>query len=113
MSKMRIYISGPISGLPYEIVRSRFERDKRDLAAADFEPVSPLDNGLPPDAPWEEHMKRDLAILATCDGIYLQAGWEKSRGCQIEVNTALISPHIKYIIKETPNTTPKCETKVT
>lgn len=52
MSKMKIYISGPISALPYEIVRSRFERDKRDLAAADFEPVSPLDNGLPPDAPW-------------------------------------------------------------
>lgn len=61
---MKIYISGPISGLPYEAVRARFERDKRDLAAADFEPVSPLENGLPPDAPWEEHMKRDLAILA-------------------------------------------------
>lgn len=48
---MKIYISGPISGLPYDKVEARFERDKRDLAAADFEPVSPLDNGLPPDAP--------------------------------------------------------------
>lgn len=117
MSKMRIYISGPISGLPYDQVRARFERDKRDLAAADFEPVSPLDNGLPPDAPWEEHMKRDLAILATCDGIHLQTGWEKSKGCQIEVDTALTLPQIRIIIKETIKT-PKtnktrCKTKVT
>ena len=115
MSKMRIYISGPISGLPYEAVRSRFERDKRGLAAADFEPVSPLENGLPPEAPWEDHMKRDLEILSHCDGIYLQSGWEKSKGCQIELNFALASPKIRIIIKEKPTQTPpaKCETKVT
>lgn len=115
MSKMRIYISGPISGLPYEAVRRRFERDKRDLAAA-FEPVSPLENGLPPEAPWEEHMKRDLEILATCDGIYLQTGWENSKGCRIELNTALTLPQIRIIIKETIKTpqinTPRCDTKV-
>lgn len=117
MKKLKIYISGPITGLPYEEVKRRFERDKRDLAAADFEPVSPIDNGLPPDTPWEEHMKRDLAILATCDGIYLQSGWEKSKGCRIEVNAALTLPHVRIIIKETIKT-PKtnktrCETKVT
>lgn len=89
MSKMRIYISGPISGLPYDQVRARFERDKRDLAAADFEPVSPLDNGLPPDAPWEEHMKRDLELLAECDAIYLMNGWERSKGCRMEFNAAI------------------------
>lgn len=62
-------------------------------------------------------MKRDLAILATCDGIYLQTGWEKSKGCQIEVDTTLTLPQIRIIIKETIKT-PKtnktrCKTKVT
>lgn len=115
MQKLKIYISGPISGLPYEEVKRRFERDKRDLAAADFEPVSPLGNGLPSEAPWEDHMKRDLEILSRCDGIYLQSGWEKSKGCQIELNFALASPKIRIIIKEKPTQTPpaKCETKVT
>lgn len=116
MPKLKIYISGPITGLPYDEVERHFERAKRDLAKADFEPVSPLENGLPPEASWEAHMQRDLEILSTCDGIYLLRGWEKSKGAQIEVNFALSCPKIKYFIKEDTNTAKnveKCTQKVT
>ena len=116
MKKLKIYISGPISGLPYEEVERHFERAKRDLAKADFEPISPLENGLLPEASWEAHMQRDLEILSTCDGIYLLRGWEKSKGAKIEVSFALSWPKIKYFIKEDTNTAKtakKCTQKVT
>lgn len=67
----------------------RFEAAKERLLKAGCEVVSPLENGLPPDSSWERHMQRDLELLADCDVIYLLDGWERSKGCQIEFNTAI------------------------
>ena len=88
--KRRMYLSGPITGINYNEVERAFntaERNVRDLG--DFDPVSPLKNGLPKDTDWASHMLIDLAILRNCDGIILLDGWEDSPGCRIEAEFAL------------------------
>lgn len=86
---MKIYISGPITGLPIDGCRARFEAAEEMLRGQGFTPVNPMKNGLPVDAPYEEHMKRDLEMLAECDAIYLMNGWERSKGCRMEFNAAI------------------------
>ena len=89
MSKQKVYISGAITGHHMEDVEARFERAKKMLEKVNCEPVSPLENGLPPNATWEAHMARDLEMLSECDAIFMLEGWEQSRGCQIEIRTAI------------------------
>lgn len=80
----KIYISGPISGLPLETVYNNFTNAEVQLLEQGYEPVNPLNNGLPTNATWEEHMRADLRLLLDCDAIYMLEGWEKSRGARIE-----------------------------
>lgn len=90
MSNMqKIYISGPITGVDPEVCRAHFERAENELRAQGYTPINPLKNGLPHTAPWEEHMRRDLALMDGCEAVYMLEGWEHSRGCKIEFNMAI------------------------
>lgn len=89
MTRVKVYISGPITGIDPELCHTRFAAAKKELHQRGMEPVSPLENGLPDDAPYDEHMKRDLEMLADCGIIYMLNGWERSKGCRIEFNTAI------------------------
>lgn len=86
---MKIYISGPISGLPLETVYNNFTNVEAQLLEQGYEVVNPLNNGLPTNATWEEHMRADLRLLLDCDAIYMLEGWEKSRGARIEYALAV------------------------
>lgn len=85
---MKIYISGKISGLPTEECEAKFRQAEAQLRAFGHEPVSPYSNGLADDAPWEEHMARDIYMLLQCEGIYLLHDWNDSTGSRIEAYTA-------------------------
>lgn len=89
--KEKIYISGPISGLPIDNVRHRFDLWRQKLRRAGYEVVIPTENGLPSTASWEEHMTRDIELLQSCDAIFMLEGWQQSRGCRIEFNIAVES----------------------
>lgn len=102
MSKQKVYISGAITGHHMEDVEARFERAKKMLEKVNCDPVSPLENGLPPDASWEAHMSRDMEMLGECDAIFMLDGWEHSRGCQIEFRTA-IEKRISIIFEQKRN----------
>lgn len=80
----KCYISLPISGYDLAERRRLAEKVKDYLITAGFEPVSPLDKGLSDQAPYTEHMRQDLKILLDCSAICLVAGWETSRGCNVE-----------------------------
>ncbi len=84
--KQKIYISGPISGLPEPKVSFSFRETERVLRELfpSSELVNPLNNGLPFDAPWEEHIEADLRIMEECNAVYFMDGWENSLGCQVE-----------------------------
>ena len=84
----RIYISGPISGHDLEQRRKAFAQIADDLRIQGFEPVNPMENGLPPDSPTRDHMRRDIELLMTCDLIYMMRLWTHSKGCKLEFDVA-------------------------
>ena len=85
----KVYCSIPISGIPIEEVKRRLSLAKKMFKSVGKEPVIPTENGLPADAPYEEHMKRDLELLSGCDAIYMMDGWQDSNGCRVEFEYAI------------------------
>lgn len=86
--KMKVYISGPITGLPYEEAEKSFNEAEIRLQEQGYEVGNPLNNGLPRESTWNEHMRADIKLLLDCDAIYMLDGWEFSRGAQIEFRIA-------------------------
>ncbi len=79
---MKMYISGPISGIP-DLNRAAFDSAEKTLRWLGHETVNPLKINNPEDT-WEQCMRRDIAALRECEGIYMLKGWEKSEGAWIE-----------------------------
>lgn len=84
----KCYISGPIAGYRRDEVEGAFGAMAKNLRALGIEPVSPLQNGLPAESTWEEHMRADIKLLVDCDYIIMLDGWADSRGARIELNLA-------------------------
>lgn len=87
--RLKVYISGPISGYDYDERRRTFARWAAALWETGFEPVNPMENGVPEDAPGEAHMRADLKMLLECDSIMMLRGWERSLGARVEHEVAL------------------------
>lgn len=86
---MKVYISGPITGLPYEEVEKAFSKAEASLKEQGHEVVNPLNNGLPRESTWSEHMRADLKLLLDCDAIYMLNRWEYSKGASLEYDLAI------------------------
>lgn len=85
----KIYISGKISGLNFELVKQRFGRVEYEvLNASGCKVVNPLKKGLPKWFPWIFHMIYDIILLLGCNAIYMQRNWKDSRGAKIEHRVA-------------------------
>ena len=90
--RMRIYISGPISGHdPFEC-KAKFQKVEGDLISKGYEVFNPLKNGLPFNASTSQHMRRDLNELTRedkpYDAIYMMKKWNHSAGCWTEFKVA-------------------------
>lgn len=84
----RVYISGPMTGQPdYNL--PAFNAEAAKLRAQGYAVINPAENGLPDDAPWTEHMRRDITDLMTCGTIFMLPGWSRSQGAQIERDLAV------------------------
>jgi len=79
MAPTRIYVAGPMSGLPDYNLPAFADAAER-LTAAGFEAVNPGRHGVSPGWEWEDYLRRGLAEMLTCDGVALLPGWEDSRG---------------------------------
>ena len=86
---MRIYVSGKISGLPYEDVKTRFDDCQELLESIGFEVINPITMGLRQEATWEQHMVKDIELLLSCDAIYMMDNWMDSTGAGIEYDIAM------------------------
>jgi hypothetical protein len=97
----KIYIAGPMRGLPM-LNFPEFFRAEALWRAAGWDVVNPAqmdqDNGqdpaLNPDIEkngidFAEAMSRDLPAVASCDAIALMSGWEKSVGANTELRHAV------------------------
>lgn len=85
----RLYLAGPMSGLP-DFNIPAFDEAAHQLRAAGFGVINPADVGRgQPQAHWVWYMRRALENLAQADGIALLPGWEKSKGATLERTIAL------------------------
>jgi hypothetical protein len=93
---MKIYISGPISGLERADYMANFAEAERELRAQGYDTLNPT--RLPPSRwlwiykvlGYRLTLLYDLWHLMRCDGITMLAGWEQSRGARLEKATAEI-----------------------
>lgn len=93
---MKIYLSGPITGLP-EKNRPAFKEAENILLSQGHEVFNPfqLDLILPPTASWEDNMRHCIAELSKHQNICLLPGWDKSKGARLE---ALIAAQMGFKI---------------
>ena len=89
MRTARIYISGAVTGEPMRKTERKFGQAERYIKALGYYPVNPLKNGLPKSATWEQHMRKDLAMLAMCERVLMLPDWEDSRGARRELKEAV------------------------
>ena len=94
---MRLYISGPITGI--ENYRRIFQGAKDALLVKGYDVVNPaeLTEVIGDSFSYDEIMRMDLDLLERCDALVQLPGWEKSRGSNIEYGYALGSD--KTILK--------------
>lgn len=84
----RIYLSGPMSGLP-DLNFPAFKAAAEKLRAAGFEVVNPAELNPIAGSAWADCMRVDIKALLDCDAIVLLDGWEHSRGAKLELHVAL------------------------
>ena len=83
---LRIYVSGPMSGLP-ELNFPAFAAETIRLRGLGYEVVSPAEIN-PEGGTWHECMRRDMEQMVRCDEVATLPGWEKSQGASLEVYVA-------------------------
>lgn len=81
----RIYISGPMTGLP-DFNYPAFNAEAARLRALGYHVENPAEN--PPQDSWEAYMEVCIPQLLTCDTIALLPGWSESRGALRERQVA-------------------------
>jgi len=84
---MRVYIAGPMTGLPehnYPAFNTMAER----LRALGHHVENPAENPVPPCKSWRGYMRMAIAQLVTCDAVALLPGWGASKGARIEARLA-------------------------
>lgn len=84
---MRLYLAGPMSGLP-DLNFPAFHAEAARLRGLGHVVINPAEINADPSAEWAACMRADIAQLVTCDGIALLEGWQRSRGATLEHHIA-------------------------
>jgi len=83
----RVYIAGPMTGLPgYNY--PAFNAAAKRLRELGFEVENPAENPDPACGTWLGYMRMAIRQLALCDSLVLLPGWQDSRGARIEQQLA-------------------------
>lgn len=110
---MKIYIAGPMTGLPSWNFPAFFKAEA-ELEALGHEAVNPAHNdgatvqealesaGSPdaPNNPWRWYMRRDLPHVLEVDALCVLPGWQKSKGASLEVHVAKAIGLPIYVLKD-------------
>lgn len=88
VSVQRIFLSGPMSGLP-DFNYPAFHAEAARLRAQGFDVENPAENAPPPCGSWSGYMRLAIAQLVRSDVVWLLPGWQASQGACIEHALAL------------------------
>ena len=82
---MRIYISGAITG-KWDYLE-QFEKAEMILKEQGYSVINPakINSLLPENTTHEQYMTVSLALLSTCEAIYMLNGWKNSEGATTEL----------------------------
>lgn len=83
---MKLYIAGPMSGLPENNYPAFFAAEE-ELKAAGHEVLNPARN--PKCDSWAGYMRAGITQLMQADGVALLPGWGESEGAIIECTLAI------------------------
>lgn len=84
----RIYLAGPMSGMP-DLNYQAFHAAAKRLRQAGHHVENPAENPTPACGTWLGYMRMAIAQLVTCDGIHMLRGWSGSRGANLEYDLAV------------------------
>ena len=84
----RIYIAGPMTGLP-ELNYPAFHAAAVVLRAQGHHVENPAENPMPACGSWQGYMRMSLRQISHCDALYMLPGWRSSKGARIEHGLAL------------------------
>ena len=110
---MKIYIAGPMTGLPEWNFPAFFEAEEQ-LIALGHKLVNPAHNdgatvqealdsagsSSAPNNPWRWYMRRDLPHVLEVDALCVLPGWRKSKGASLEVHVAKAIGLPIYVLKD-------------
>lgn len=110
---MKIYIAGPMTGLPDWNFPAFFEAEK-ELLSLGYEVVNPahsdgatvqeaLESAGNPETPnntWRWYMRRDLPHVLEVDALCVLPGWRNSKGASLEVHVAKAIGLPIYVLKD-------------
>lgn len=83
----RVYIAGPMTGLP-EFNFPAFQAMAATMRAEGWHVENPAEHGLVDGAEWADYLRFDIGRLSTCEAMMLLPGWSRSRGARLEVHIA-------------------------
>lgn len=82
----RVYVAGPMSGLP-DMNYPAFHEAAARLRAKGWHVENPAENPDPhvdASCHWTAYMRMGVSQLMTCHAIYLLPGWQQSKGASLE-----------------------------
>lgn len=88
---MKIYVAGPMTGLPQKNYPA-FNDAASKLGARGYEPLNPVDvdknlPGTPVEYDW--YLRATMRMLTEADAVALLPGWRESTGANVEVQFAI------------------------
>ena len=85
--KKRIYICGPMTGLP-EFNYPAFNAEAKRLRELGYHVENPAENEHPADQTWAGYMRAALRQMLTCDAVAVLDGWASSKDAKLELDVA-------------------------
>lgn len=77
----RIYVAGPMTGIPLDNYPA-FNTETARLRALGYHVENPAEN--PRQDSWEAYMRQSIRQMLTCDLVAFLPGWAESRGALLE-----------------------------
>lgn len=82
----RIYIAGPMTGIP-EFNYPAFNAETKRLRALGYHVENPAEN--PTCDGWADYMRAAITQLVSCNAIVLLPKWDTSKGAKLEYHIAM------------------------